>query len=226
MRLVAPNEFWVATRVAPTVAILVTPVVKKADFDFAQQRVGGASTAQTVTDIEGLEIVAAGADCFCPYCESVNRGSGNICVQCGADRTTCCDENPVSRDESPGQPSRKSIFLGLTSGFFFFDCAGCCCLGYRATQPEPVTGQVNKLAWSHTVEVEEFQPVEKEGGRDEQVEGPSKSAVDGKGEIVGVKIFEIVFKKFILFVPLSMGKKRFVKMSHLNTNVVPKRIAR
>jgi ribosomal protein L32 len=160
---------------------------QESTFDFGQSKAGAPSTSKTVDDSEALELAAAGVDWYCPYCESGNRGDGNICVQCGADRSTHTSSNtePHKSEEPPVKKASILTLGALVSGFVV--CAGCCGLGFWGSQTQPVKGQVSKVAWTHTIEVEQFQPAQKEGWREELAEHPSKPPVNGQGEVAGVQ---------------------------------------
>ncbi|XXF79687.1 hypothetical protein P2318_07985 [Myxococcaceae bacterium GXIMD 01537] len=143
------------------------------------------ASAVTVTDEALLRMATAGPNWRCAYCESDQRAFDGSCKNCGAS----APEAP-SEPESPAETEVESTGFSLKRGCLFLLLLvvvfGCCCPMWRhvkdakpaptqaaTTQTAPTqektgpewtrTLQVKALAWDHTVRVERYHQVAKEG---------------------------------------------------------------
>ncbi len=164
----------------------------ESEFDFGETTPSGASTRESVTDETALEQARAGADWYCAYCGTANRGDASACRSCSAVREGPPVERPTapqavaSLSPSPAaRPWRSRLALG--------GC-GCLTLGllslvglvFWGTRAHEYRGRVVERKWQREIVRERFTPVTREGWRDELRESQSVMPVAGHGERGGV----------------------------------------
>lgn len=164
------------------------------EFDFGETTAEGASTAEAVTDAALLDAANAGADWFCPFCESSNRGDATRCRNCAADRepdarpAPAPPAPPVLPAASPAPARSGAARLGLGCGSLLLGAvtllAGFC---FWMTRTHETEGTVAARRWSRTVHRETFTRVEKRGWRDELKIASTVMPVSGAGERAGVE---------------------------------------
>jgi hypothetical protein len=172
-------------------------------FDFGARSASGASNRETVTDADALAAAEAGADWFCAFCRSGNRGDTQVCRACGSPR----DERalvpevaapPVAAAAAPPAPASVLSKVGTAKR----GC-GCGCgtllvgllillgaflaLGYWGSRTHEVEARVVERHWTRTSEREVFARVTREGWQSELKTRRSVMPVAGRGEVAGVE---------------------------------------
>ncbi len=156
-------------------------------------------SAASVTDSALLDLAKAGSDWFCLYCGSGNRGDGERCERCGAERRRdVSGPTAVPPTSAPPPPRRLHRAVGAPSwvwvteaskplaaiGAFIAVLAG----GWMLTRTHEVSGEVTEMRWEHRTIRETWTPDVRSGFRDEIREHASRAPVDGRGEVPGAAI--------------------------------------
>lgn len=106
----------------------------------------------------------------CPSCGTPNNPDAPKCVQCGASLTQPRPE-PAAPKAAPAKASQQRSRRGLLGGvgvLILLLCAAACGAYFiLANRTEEVTGTVESVNWTRTIEIEELVPVEHEAWRDE-----------------------------------------------------------
>lgn len=168
-------------------------------FDFGARTESGASTRETVTDAVALEAAAAGADWFCAFCRSGNRGDTQVCRGCSSPR----DERALAPEPvAPPAPAPAPVKSMASAGLGKKGC-GCGCgtllagllvlllaflaLGYWGSRTHEVDARVVERSWTRTSERQVFARVTREGWKGELSARRSVMPVAGRGEVAGVE---------------------------------------
>ncbi|HLL55693.1 MAG TPA: hypothetical protein VK447_19185, partial [Myxococcaceae bacterium] len=178
---------------------------KESDFDFGGTTASGASTLQTVTDDKALDLANAGADWFCHYCGTGNRGDKAQCRNCGAQRdgtekslpdeeaskappspAAFAAKQPKARRPPPPPPvaekPRSRLWLYVASGVVML-----CFFVFWATRTHEANGRVAGKSWTRIVHREVFSRVTKRGWQDSLYPSRAVMPVNGGGGSGGVE---------------------------------------
>jgi hypothetical protein len=168
----------------------------ESSFDFGPPTESGASTRETVTDAEALASAAAGADWYCAFCGTANRGDGLACRACAAERAQNADvpmlppEPERALSMPPPGPAKRGCMkpallgcLGLGGALLAFLVA----LGIWGSRTHEARGQIASRSWKREIARETFTRVTRSGWRDELRERRSVMPARGTGETSGIE---------------------------------------
>lgn len=135
----------------------------EAQFDFSGRNV--------VADAEGSSLAAAGKDWYCFYCGASNRGDGQKCGACGADRreTTAADAAQKRAAKEPPKPASgamNSVAIGCLG--LALVCGGALFWATRTTEAQAT---VTEVAWAREITLERQEQETKTGWRTEMPSG-------------------------------------------------------
>lgn len=151
--------------------------------------------ANVADTAEELAIARAGSDWTCTRCGGDNRAGVRICEGCGAAFEVAAvqaltraapSQRPTPEDVPPRPGSSRLWGIAVLGGIGLF---GFGLVGrdiYVMEWEDEVAGTVSATRWTHTVEVQIFQPVVSGGWRAGLVVSAPVMPVDGTGEDPGV----------------------------------------
>jgi hypothetical protein len=135
----------------------------EASFDFSARAVA--------TDAEAVSLAQAGKDWYCFYCGGSNRGDGQKCLVCGADRRETTASDAAAKRAAAPPPAPKSSWLNATG----LGCLGLIvvCGGglWWATSTTEEAAQVESVAWTREIKLERQEQETKTGWRSEMPSG-------------------------------------------------------
>lgn len=146
----------------------------ESDFRFGGTTASGASVAETVTDVDAVDLARAGTDWHCSTCGAANRGDVGNCRSCGA---APGETTPAAAAAPPARKARWPLVAGVL---------GVLALGaFWATRTQDLSGEVTR-SWTHTVDLQRFTPLTTGGWQRTLGERAPVMPVDGAGEVAGV----------------------------------------
>lgn len=170
--------------------------VREVQFDFGARTPTGAATGETVTDPAALAAAAAGADWYCAYCQTANRGDADRCRSCSAAR----DERPLVPEPAPPPLAAAAVPVPgpqptqprrgcLRRGCFAFGLVLLALITFVwwGSRTRETTGRVATRSWEREIVRERFTQVVREGWQDELATRSSVLPVAGRGELAGVE---------------------------------------
>lgn len=151
----------------------------EAEFDF--------SANQSVIEPEGLDLATAGLDWYCFYCNAANRGDGERCGTCGAQRRELAGPSEPEEEEAP-EPAPSSsgrkfvgvllVLLIVGGGFALW-----------ASRTTMIRGEVTGVSWERQLVHEAFTRLDAQGWRtDLKIRKPVMPTL-GEGDVPG--LFEV-----------------------------------
>ncbi len=166
-------------------------------FDFGARTESGASTREAVIDAALLATAEAGADWFCAFCRSGNRGDTQICRACSSPR----EERALTPDGPAPVEAKAASAVAQTSSAKRGCGCGCgtllagllvlfiafLALGYWGSRTHDIDAHVVQRSWTRTSERQAFARVTREGWKSELTPRVSVMPVAGRGEVAGVE---------------------------------------
>ncbi len=112
----------------------------------------------------------------CSSCGILNAPDAAYCVQCGAGLTSV-EPPPVPKPEPEKAPPKKGLGMAAIIGIValvLVVCAACITLTVLSNKTEDVSGTVQNVEWTRTIEIEGLTPVERQAWHDDL---PAEAAV-------------------------------------------------